>query len=265
MPGKLGAHPVWDVAALSAGIAGKLARIGLVDQGSSTKERVKPKVVHPVRQLFDRLLGVFDLVDIELAVSDNVAVPVVACEDATWVIAPSSLADGSDAAAIAALARPLARIALGVPWFGALPAEETLAILVALARQSVPTFTAMPRDRIEALTGDYEVRARRAIDRKKRKVLEELEPTLASAPPISLDALVDAVVRTEVRAAFLLSGDLRASLDALAMTEGGLAEALRLRGQAAFSAVMTRPLCRDLVSFALGGESAALRRTLGTL
>jgi tetratricopeptide (TPR) repeat protein len=265
MPGGLGKHPLWEAAALGASIAGKLARVGLSEQGATTKERVKPRAVHPVRQLFDRLTRAFELFDVELAVSEHVVAPVVACEDQTWVVAPASMADWPEPHAVAALARPLARIALGIPWFGALPADDTLAILVAFARQVAPNVGATPRDRIEALVGDYELRARRAIDRKKRKSLEELEDLLTRAPQMSIDVFADAVLRTEARAAFLLSGDLRASLDAVAMTEPGLGDALRSPGRVALAAVLARPITRDLVSFAMGGDATALRRSLGTL
>ena len=56
-------------------------------------------------------------------------------EDVPWVIVPSALGSFNEAHAVAALARPMTRIALGVPWFGPLGAHEVLAILVAFARQ----------------------------------------------------------------------------------------------------------------------------------
>ena len=265
MPGKIGKHVLWDAAAIAATMSGKLARVGLAEQGATSKDRVKPKAVHPVRQLFDRLVRVFEVFDVELAVSDHVSAPVVACDDVTWIVAPASLASWPEPQAIAALARPLARIALGVPWFGAMPSEETLAVVVAVARQVAPSFDAAPRERVEPLVADYELRARRAIDRKKRKALEDIQGALVDAPPMPVDVFADAVLRTEARAAFLISGDLRAALAALATTEPGLSEALRSPGRVALSAVLSRPIARDLVAFALGGDATALRRSLGTL
>ncbi len=265
MPNGFGKHPIWDAASIGVSLAGKLARIGLSEQGSSTKDRVKPKAVHPLRPLFDRLVRVFGLVDVELAVSNHIVAPVVACEDATWLVVPAALAEWPEPHAIAALARPLTRIALGVPWFGALPGDETLAILVAFARQSSPSVSTLPRERVDALVTDYELRARRAIDRKKKKALEDLEDSLSRAPFVPVDAFVDAVVRTEARAAFLASGDLRASLDAIATTERGLGDALRTPGRIALAAVLAQPVARDLVSFATGVDATALRRNLGTL
>jgi hypothetical protein len=265
MPGGAGKHPIWDVAALTHGMAGKLARVGLSEQGGSARERIKPKAMHPLRQLFDRVARAFEVFDAELTVSDHLTTPVVAVEDVPWIVVPSSIADWPEAHAIAALAGPFARIALGVPWFGALPAHDVLAILVALARQVAPNFTATPKERVEPLVSDYEQRVRRALDRRKRRALEDLEPTLERAAPISEEAFADAVARTESRAAFLLSGDLRASLDALATTDGGLADAMRVPGPDALRNVLARPLPRDLVAFALSGDATALRRSLGTL
>jgi hypothetical protein len=265
MPGGLGKHPIWDAAAISASIAGKLARISLADQGASAKDRLKPRMVHPIRQVFDRLLSVFELFDVELAVSNHVSVPLVACEEVTWVVVPASLGEWPESHAVAALARPLARVALGVPWFGTLSGEETLAILVAVARQSTPSVSATPRVRIDALAEDYELRARRAIDRKKKKSLEDIAEPLARAPAMAVEAFVDAVLRTEARAAFLASGELRASLEALATTEAGLGDALRKPSRVALAAVLAQPTARDMVGFAVGADATALRHTLGTL
>lgn len=265
MPGGLGKHPLWDAAAIGASLAGKLARVGLAEQGASTKDRIKPKAVHPVRQLFDRLARAFELFEVELALSNHVVTPVVACEDVTWVIVPSSIGDWDEAHAIAAMARPLARIALGIPWLGAMSADETLAVVVAFARQVAPSISASPRERIEPHLSDYELRARRAIDRKKKKALEDIEDSLSHASAISSDAFLDAALRTEARAAFLLSGDLRAALEAVAVSEPGLGDALRVPGRVALAAVLARPVARDLVAFSLSGDATALRRSLGTL
>ena len=175
------------------------------------------------------------------------------------------LASWPEPQAIAALARPFARIALGVPWFGAMPPEETLAVLVAVARQAAPAFEAAPKERVEPLVADYELRARRAIDRKRRKALEDLEPALGQSRPMKVDAFADAVARTELRAAFLLSGDLRASLMALGPLDAGLPEAMRSPGRSALDGLLGSPFARDLTAFALSGDATALRRSLGTL
>jgi hypothetical protein len=139
-----------------------------------------------------------------------------------------------------------------------------LAVLVAFARQITPGFVAQPHHRIEPLVADYEQRAKRAIDRRRRKALEELEPMLDHAMPVDEAAFREGIATTEARAAFLLSGSLRASLDAVAPSDAALMEALRVPGPPSLAAVFGSASSRDLASFALSGETTALRRTLGT-
>lgn len=265
MPGGIGRHPIWDVAPVAAAFAGKAARIALSDLGVSSRDRIKAKAVSALRQLFDRIAGVFEIVEVELAASDHVAMPSVAVEDQPWIVVPSGLADWPEPWAVAALARPFARIALGVPWIASIGAAETLAILVGFARQVAPSFGATPVDRIEPLVGDYELRAKRAIDRRRRKMLEEMQHVLAGAPAMAEDLFADAVARTETRASFLLSGSLRATLDSLAPFDPGLGDGMRAPGPRALATVLGRPIARDVVSFALGADATALRRSLGTI
>jgi tetratricopeptide (TPR) repeat protein len=265
MPGGLGRHPIWDVAPIAMAYGSKIARIALANQGVSSRDRIKPKAVSTLRQLFDRMARAFEIVEIELAASDSVAMPVIAVEDQPWIVVPSSMADWAEPWAIAALARPFTRIALGIPWIGSIGATETLAILVAFARQVVPAFGATPIERIEPLVGDYELRAKRAIDRRRRRFLEEMEHPLSVAPAVAEDTFAEAVTRTEARAAFLLSGSLRAALDAIGTDDPALGGALRVPGPRALQAVLGRPVPRDVVSFALSGEATALRRSLGTI
>jgi hypothetical protein len=264
MPGGMGRHPIWDLAAVAATLAGKLARVGLQEQGASTRDRVKARTAHPVRLLFDRVARAFELGEVELAVSDHVTAVAIACEDVPWVIVPAELGSFSDAYAVAALARPMARIALGVPWLGALAVHEVLALLAGFARQVAPSFSAGPAAHIEPLIGDYEQKARRAIDRKRRRMLEELEPMLDRAPPVNEAEFAEAIACTETRAAFLLSGSLRATLDALAPSDAVLAEALRIPGPPSLGAIFGCASSRDLTAFALNSETTALRRSIGT-
>lgn len=73
----------------------------------------------------------------------------------------------------------------------------------------------------------------------------------------------EAVLSTEARAAFVLSGSLRASLEAVGSTDVALGDALRAPGPRALATVFARTSGRDLVAFALERETTALRRRLG--
>jgi hypothetical protein len=91
-----------------------------------------------------------------------------------------------------------------------------------------------------------------------------MEPMLERASAVEAGAFAEAVACTETRAAFLLSGSLRASLEALSPTDAALMEALRVPGPPSLAAVFGRPSSRDLASFALSDRTSALRRSLGT-
>jgi tetratricopeptide (TPR) repeat protein len=262
MPHGFGRQPVWDVAPITASFANKMARLGLSEQGSSTRERVKPRTPHPVRVLFDRMLRAFGLEEVELAVSDNVMVPTVAVEDVPWVIVPASIENAPDAFAIASLARPLTRIALAVPWFGSIPSTEIAAMLVGTARLVAPDFSARPPERIEPNVDDYMSRARRAIDRRRRRMLEELEPMLSGTTPFEEPAFAESVVAAETRAGFLLSGSFRAALDAYAVSDPPLLDALRVPTADTLEVLFGRIGSRDLAAFALSSDVTSLRRTI---
>lgn len=260
MPSGFGSHAFWGAAATIGSMAGKLARVPLASYGVTSKDRIRPKAVHPLRQLLDRLVSVFALSEaIELAVSEHATAPAIACEDAPWVVVPSFFADLPESQAMAELAKPLASLALGVPWFDALAVEETVAIVAAVAQHVAPSSFGWMHSQ------EYETRVRRAMDRRRRKGLEDMHAELESAPRFTTDAFRDAVLRTQERAALLLSGDLRASLGVVAMSEPSLRPALRSMGRSSLEAISASAAARNLVMFALSSEASALRRRIGTV
>ena len=110
-------------------------------------------------------------------------------------------------------------------------------------------------------------RLARAIGRKQKKALQELAPALGATRPPSLadvEAFEEGLARTTLRTAFLLTGDLLATLDAARAADAELNHATANVGKAALAAVLTHPLARDLVSFALAPATTALRRKAGT-
>lgn len=262
---RLGEHPFLDVASLAASMAGKIARIPLADRGATAKQRLKPRVPHPLRQLVDHVARCFDLVDVELAVSEELVVPALAVEDVPWLVVPSDLADGPEARATAMLAPPLVRLALGLPWRGSAVSSDAFASVVALGRLVVPGFESGVEADVEARVPQADARVRRALDRKRRKLLEDLAPALAHAPLLTESSFALAVAQTEARTAFLLSGDLRAAFDIVASFDAPLGSALREARPAVLDALLAHPVTRDLLAFALRPETVALRRNLGTL
>lgn len=259
----MGRHPIWDVAQVSMGIQGKLTRVPLGELGASTRERVKPRAPHPLRVPFERALRTFGLKDIELAVSAGATRPGVAVEDETWIVLPESLVDAPDAVLDAALVAPLALVALGVPALDTSPAADVLGALYALGRQVTPGFGAGTTGQLGAAIEAAELRARRALDRRRKRTLEELRDALDAAEALAEAAFAQEVGRLVARLVLLVTGDLRASLGALSRVFAPAGELLRSPHATAVTELVKSPLPRDLLAFALGGEASAHRQRLG--
>ena len=145
---------------------------------------------------------------------------------------------------------------------------QAQAVLCAAARQVLPGYTPDPRDpALNERLEDWTRRLARAIGRKQKKALQELAPALGATRPPSLadvEAFEEGLARTTLRTAFLVTGDLLATLDAARAADPELNSATANVGKAALAAVLTHPLTRDVVSFALAPATTALRRKAGT-
>ena len=76
--------------------------------------------------------------------------------------------------------------------------------------------------------------------------------------------LVGAIARAELRTAYVLTGDALATIDELRAVDGALHAATEKPGRRAVEAVLAHPFAGDVVRFALGSESVALRRRVGS-
>jgi hypothetical protein len=165
------------------------------------------------------------------------------------------------------LARAVARIALGAPWLEELPAPHVEAFLVAAARQVVPGYA---HDRLDVLAaklvGQYEAAVARALGRRQRRLLEELAPHLQGPKggPPPMDSFLAALLRGEVRAGYLVTGDLLAAIDELRMQDPALHRATATPGRVALGTVLEHPWAGDLCRYALMQDAVQLRRKLGT-
>lgn len=260
---KLGGHPVWEVAVVARDLGAKLGRIALSDLGATPKDRVKPRAPHLLRAPFDRALRAFGLGEVELAVSENAQRVALAIEDVPWVVVPRRFEEASAQEVDAELARPLALLAVGVPWIDAFDPEDVLSAVVAVGRQVSAGFGGNLGARAEGLAADYELRARRALDRKKRRALEEMQDRLDAAPALDAVTFGEELVRLTTRVTFLVTGDLRASLAVLGRARPDSENKLRGGGPGALPALLGVPLARELVEVALDPRLTAQRRGLG--
>jgi tetratricopeptide (TPR) repeat protein len=261
-----GRHILLEVAAAVAGIEAKILRADLSELGISSRDRVSSRSGHPTRLLLDRLLRQLGLADIELVISSNVARTRVLAQDVPWVVVPRALTELPEPAQLASLGRSVARIAFGVPWAEELAPPHIEALLVAAARQVVPGFAADDVDVLAAkLVAQYETQVAKALSRRQKKLLEELAPHIGAPAGriMPADAFVGCLARAEMRTAYLLGGDLLASIDELRAMDSALHRATDAPGPGALAAVLEHAFAGDVVRFALTNEATALRRRVG--
>jgi hypothetical protein len=262
-----GRHVLLEVAAASAGVEAKALRTPLAEVGVSARDRVGPRDKHPLRVVFDRVCRMFSVEGLELVVSESLRDARIVIQDTPWIAVPAALASRPEPVQHAVMARLLARAALGVPWIEDLPPAHAAAYAIALARQAHPGFESGERE-VTSLLAEYETRVNRAIGRRQRKQLAELEPALRSAHAATSRDMVTiarAVARAETRAAFLATGDLLVVVDLLASEDAAFAKDARSLDKRALAAVLSHARAGDLVRFALGAEATALRWRLGTV
>jgi hypothetical protein len=199
---------------------------------------------------------------VELAVAPSALRTRVLAQDEPWIVVAASFVKQPEPVQMAGLARAAARISLGVPWLEEISPAQTEALLIAAARQVVKGYGAGDAN----LVAQHEAAIARALSRRQRKLLEDLAPKLgaANAKPPPADEFAQALVRAELRAAFLLGGDLLAMLEEMRPLDAALHAAIESPSTSALAALLEHPLAGDLARFALTPEATTLRRRLGS-
>jgi tetratricopeptide (TPR) repeat protein len=261
-----GRHILLEVAAAIAGIEAKLLRSDLSELGISSRDRITSRGGHPTRMVLDRVARQLGVGEVELAIAPTVVRTRVLSQDVPWVVVPPMLVEQTEMKQMASIARAVARIAYGVPWLEEFPAPQIEAVLVAAARQVVPGYGADEVDIIASkLVAQHEPSIARHLSRRQRKLLEELAPHIASpqSRPIAADAFVNALSRAELRAAYVVTGDLLTMVDEMRSLDPALHRATEAPGPQALAAVLQHAVAGDVVRFALTAEATALRRRVG--
>ena len=260
----------FDLASVLSGVERRLVRLGLEELRADPRERLPATSGHPLLWIAHRVASALGVARPEIVTVGSLASPrIVAVQDALWLAVPQALLAHPEPVQTAAIVRPLVRIALGLPWFedGALAAN--CALLLAVARQSIPGYGANSSEsEVRSHADDAARRVARVVGRAQRKTLTSLVPALSSRPAPTIadvEALGRALAATELRAAFVLTGDLLATLDAARAVDRDLAAATASAGNAALRAALLHPLVGDVARFALVPQATALRWRAGTL
>jgi cellulose synthase operon protein C len=260
-----GRHVLLDVAAAISGLETKLLRADITEIGISARDRIGRRSGHPTRNLLDRLGRALGGPEVELVITPNVSRTRVLAQDGLWVVVPRALTELPEPTQLASLGRALARISLGVPWLEELPPPHIEAMLIAAARSVQPAYAELDTLAMK-LVMQYEPNIGKELSRRQRQALEKLVPLMASPHGriIPIDVLIGALARAELRIAYLLTGDVLATIDELRGLDPAFLEATEQAGRSAVAAVMDHPFAGDVVRFALTPEATALRRRVGS-
>jgi tetratricopeptide (TPR) repeat protein len=236
----------------------------------TARARIAPSSGHPVLGLLQRLSAMFGVPRPEVAIVERGASPTLAVvQDAPWIAMPSALLDLPEPDLTATLVPLLVRLALTVPWLDDLRGADAHALLCGAARLVVPGYASDTTDPEQSARVDEMARrVGKVLGRRQKKALAELAPALgASRAPTLGDvaAWEDALRRTELRASFLATGDLLATVGAARARDEGLALATLHFGPGALRAVLEHPLAGDVARFALAPATTALRWRTGAL
>jgi tetratricopeptide (TPR) repeat protein len=251
--------PLISVAVAMAPIAAKVLRFEIGSLGLSSRERIGTRDLHAVRILAERAARAFGIELFELYLSPSWQGPArVFPGDPPAIVAHTSFGDLPEPELFFALGRIFCRMALGLTWLDELPPEQVDGLLVASLRAVVPQFGSGELSNArEIAVQTFATPVQKAIGRRQRKMIEEVMPTLSAAYDPS--SFVHAARRSEWRAAYLLAGDLVASVDYLRRTE---AELTRLADGP--RTLLRHPVVSELIRFALSPEALAERKRIGT-
>ena len=112
----------------------------------------------------------------------------------------------------------------------------------------------------------YEPNITKELSRKHRQALEKLIPLMSSPQGriIPIDVLIGSLARAELRIAYVLTGDVLATIDELRGLDAAFLKATETPGRGSVGAVLDHPFAGDVLRFALTPEATALRRRVGS-
>jgi tetratricopeptide (TPR) repeat protein len=254
-------RPWPDVSGVLAEIMPKLLRADPYALGLSPRDRLPFRAPHPLRALADRLARAFGELRFDLFVdAPSVGVPRIVPSELPAIVLPRGYGDLTENEQAAGIARLLVYLALNVPWIEEVGPEDLEGLLLGSLRVGNEDFAA---GRLaagpEANAELWRPRIAKAAGRKQKRALEELVARVDKfADPQTFRMSVRAAA---ARAAYLLTGDIVSTMSHMLRIDRELSQVPR--GDVP-QKLLTHPMTRDLIFYALSPEALALRRTVGT-
>jgi len=253
--------PYLEIASLVWEAVAKLVRIEPETLGASARDRLTSRALHPVRALADRVARVFGDLRFDLFVdAGGTKLPRLLPGDPPALVLPPGFAAESEIEQAAALARLLAYVALDIPWVEEVTPDDVDGILFGAMRTGLDLWgQGELSPAAEINIGTWYGRVSKAVGRRVKRTLEETVSRIRAQPDTS--AWRQAVSIIGLRAAYVVTGTLPASMKLAARLDGELAAAT---GDSLAAKLLENPITRELALFALSESALALRRAAGT-
>lgn len=255
-----GAPADWvEVAALLSPSVQKWIRQDPEAFAASAGQRLPAHAPHPVRVLAERIARAFG----ELAFDLYVEVPAteigrVLAGDPPVLLLPPRFATGTEVEQAAELARLLTYVALGIAWVAEATPENLDGILLGALRTGSESWGhGQLSPAADMNVGMWRPRLK-GVGRRIKRSLEEAAQRIR--PQSDTSTWRQAMRAASLRAGYVLSGDLTASLSQVGHIDRDLGKDSRALEERLFA----HPLARDLVMFALSDAAAVLRHSAGT-
>lgn len=253
--------PLLEVASLLWEAVVKLVRVEPEALGVSARDRLTSRTSHPMRALADRVARGFGDLRFDLFVDATATqVPRLLPGDPCALVLPTQFADWPEVEQAAALARLLTYLALDIPWVEETADEDVDGILFGALRTANELWgqgEVTPDADMRA--GAWRARVGKASNRKIKRALDELAERVR--PQSNTSAWRQAVRVAGLRAAYLVTGDLAATLTVATRIDSELAAAT---GDTLAAKLLANGPCRELLSFAFSDAVLSLRRAAGS-
>ena len=252
--------PMVDVALAMAPIAAKVLRFELANLNITSRDRLNPRDNHPTRLLADRLARALGIEAFEIYLSPSwQGAARVYPGDPSAIVGSSTFAELPEPEQAFALARLLARTALGLTWLDELPIDAVDGFLLASIRAIEPTFGAGELTAArETMAQSFLISVQKAVGRRQRKLLEEVAPAVVAT--YDARAFSIGVRRSEYRIGYILSGDLVAAIDYLKRYDREIS-----RADGDPRVLLQHPVTNELLRYALTPDAFAERRRVGSI
>ena len=253
-----GTDPALAVLAAISENVGKVHPPELERWGVSSRDRITTRSGHPLKQLADRVAGVFGTLEFDIYLHRaHGGMLEIELTDPPGLLVPAHVATLRESEQVFLFARPLALLARGAHVLGRLAPTEVALLMLAACRILDPSFGAGQAD--EDFLVQHSKRVQKALSRRARRALEEHAPAFMAGPRPDWEQWAFEHKKIASRVAVLLADDLPSSVAMVRRMEGDLAG---LRGAALAQGIA---LTHDLLRFWVSDAAFALRRRIGLL